>query len=358
MVTDTMQAAALDLNISLEVVYAERNPFLLKKLATQVLERPAAPDYLLLVNEEQAASELLTIADSHDTHVLMLLNGLTREEALSKGDSGNTYSSWIGSIIPDNHTAGKRMATQLVKTAREKSPAGQLQGLALIGDTQTPASIARNAGMVAGFSKDKAISIDRILEARWNSQDAEHLTAQYLKWVDLSGGQSDLIWAANDAMAEGAILALESAGLTPGEDVLVAGLNWSPEGIRRVSERSMLLTDGGHFMAGAWSMVMIRDHADFDNWTPRIVQFPMSQITHENVDLYAPILESPSWETADFKTFCLQDPLGTYEFDPMITLRQMIDIRNKKNEINPHHSQSMKQGFRNTSPASLQEGSS
>lgn len=194
MVTNTMQAAAIDLNISLEVVYAERNPYLLKKLAIQALESPAAPDYLLLVNEEQAASELLTIADGHDTHVVMLLNGLTREEALTHGTPGSLHPSWIGSVIPDNHTAGKRMATQLIKVAREGSPTGQLHGLALIGDTRTPASIARNTGMVVGFSQDQDVQIDRILEARWNTQDAEHLTGQYLKWVSRSSGQNDLIW--------------------------------------------------------------------------------------------------------------------------------------------------------------------
>ena len=193
---------------------------------------------------------------------VMLLNGLSREQALIHGTPGSLHPSWIGSVIPDNHTAGKRMAAQLIKVAREGSPTEQLHGLALIGDTRTPASIARNTGMLAGFSQDQNVHIDRILEARWNTRDAEHLTAQYLKWVSRSSGQNDLIWAANDAMAEGAILALESASLTPGVDVLVAGLNWSPEGISMVKDQRMLLTDGGHFMAGAWAMVMARDHAD------------------------------------------------------------------------------------------------
>ncbi|TCJ26094.1 sugar ABC transporter substrate-binding protein [Halomonas sp. GDM18] len=335
MVTDTMQAAALDLNITLEVVYAERNPYLLKRLAIQALESPAAPDYLLLVNEEQAVSELLTIADGHDTHVVMLLNGLTRGQALTHGTPGTIHPSWIGSVIPDNHSAGKRMATHLIKVARESSPTDQLHGLALIGDTQTPASIARNTGMVAGFSQDEAIQIDRILEARWNTRDAEHLTTQYLKWVSRSSGQNDLIWAANDAMAEGAILALESAGLTPGVDVLVAGLNWSPEGISMVKDQRMLMTDGGHFMAGAWAMVMARDHADIEGWTPRTVNFPMSAITHDNVALYGPFLENPDWESADFAAFGLQALGDDYEFDPVMVLTQMIAQQGQASRLNP-----------------------
>ncbi|WP_404326852.1 ABC transporter substrate-binding protein [Cobetia sp. UIB-001] len=350
MVTDTMQAAALDLNISLEVVYAERNPYLLKKLAIQALESPAAPDYLLLVNEEQAASELLTIADGHGTHVVMLLNGLTREEALTHGTPGTLHPSWIGSVIPDNHTAGKRMATQLIKVAREGSPTGQLHGLALIGDTRTPASIARNTGMVAGFSQDQDVQIDRILEARWNTQDAEHLTGQYLKWVSRSSGQNDLIWAANDAMAEGAILALESAGLTPGVDVLVAGLNWSPEGISMVKDQRMLLTDGGHFMAGAWAMVMARDHADIEEWPPRTVNFPMSAITHDNVARYGPLLENPDWEAADFAAFGLQASRDDYGFDPMRVLTQMLGQQPPASGTPPQATATQKKTARSSAP--------
>ncbi|MDH2298008.1 MULTISPECIES: ABC transporter substrate-binding protein [Cobetia] len=324
MVTDTMQAAAHDLNITLKVVYAKRNPFLLKKLALQALEDPTPPDYLVLVNEEQAASELLKTSDSYRTRVVMLLNGLTREQEQVHGSPGTIHPAWIGSVIPDNYTAGKRMANQLIKEARQVSPTGQLRGLALIGDTLTPASIARNSGMLAGFAQDEAFQLDRIIEARWNTQDAQHLTGKYLKWTNHSNGQNDLVWAANDAMAEGAILAIESAGLTPGKDVLVAGLNWSPEGISMVSDRRLLLTDGGHFMAGAWSMVMVRDHATIEGWVPRTVNFPMSAITHDNVELYGPLLKTPDWRSADFKAFGLQESQGVYDFDPMTVLIQMI----------------------------------
>ncbi|MGS0465977.1 hypothetical protein ACU8V3_01390 [Cobetia marina] len=80
MVTATMQAAARDLNVSLEVVYAERNPILMKRLASAALARADTPDYLVLVNEEQAASDLLPLADGGSSHIVMLLNGLTPEE--------------------------------------------------------------------------------------------------------------------------------------------------------------------------------------------------------------------------------------------------------------------------------------
>ncbi|WP_404983978.1 ABC transporter substrate-binding protein [Cobetia marina] len=326
MVTATMQAAARDLNVSLEVVYAERNPILMKRLASAALARATPPDYLVLVNEEQAASDLLPLADGGSSHIVMLLNGLTPEEQTTHGVPGSVHPSWIASVIPDNHGAGRRMASELIDAARIYPPGETRHGLALIGDTRTPASIARNAGMLNGFAEHDAIKMTRILEARWNLPDAERLTHHYLQWAERSGLHNTLIWAANDAMAEGAVRAVEASGMQPGKDVLIAGLNWSPEGIAMVMDKRMVMSDGGHFMAGAWAMVMLRDHADDTHWAPRTVHFPMSPIHQGNVDIYGPLLIQPDWETVDFTRFRLQTMEDDYAFDPMAVLEQMKDL--------------------------------
>lgn len=323
MVTDIMSAAAQDLNIALEILYAERSPYRLRELATETLTRSMPPHYLLLVNEEQAFSELLSIADTTHTKVLMLLNDLPAEHRYLNHSQKILHPSWIGSVIPDNHDAGKRMATLLLKEARALRPDTPLHALALIGDTRTPASIARNAGMLSGFGSDDALTIDRILEARWNHQDAERLTQQYLAWIKKEKHGVDIIWSANDAIAEGAIKALESTSIQPGKDTLVAGLNWSPEGIKMVADGRMLLTDGGHFMAGAWAMIMIRDHADNPEMLARLVTFPMSAITTHNVLEYGPLLLAPDWTRIDFKRYRLTPSNPRYHFDSMQVLKQL-----------------------------------
>lgn len=52
MVSETMEAAAEDFGVQLEVVYAERNRIRMVALGKEILQRPAPPDYLVLVNEE------------------------------------------------------------------------------------------------------------------------------------------------------------------------------------------------------------------------------------------------------------------------------------------------------------------
>ena len=88
------------------------------------------------------------------------------------------------------------------------------------------------------------------------------------------------LWAANDPMALGAITALREAGYKPGVDVVVGGLNWSQGGVERVLKGEMIVTHGGHFLGGAWAMVVLRDYHDGRDFAEEDVrlQFPMGAI--------------------------------------------------------------------------------
>ena len=70
---------------------------------------------------------------------------------------------------------------------------------------------------------------------------------------------------------------LKQAGYTPGVNVVVGGLNWSQAGVERVLKGEMIVTHGGHFLVGAWAMVVLRDHHDGRDFAEEEVrlQFPM-----------------------------------------------------------------------------------
>jgi hypothetical protein len=92
-----------------------------------------------------------------------------------------------------------------------------------------------------------------------------------------SGPHIDALWAANDPMALGAIAALKEAGYRPGVDVMVGGLNWSQAAVDRVLKHEMVVTYGGHFLLGAWAMVVLRDYKDGGDFAEEDVRlhFPM-----------------------------------------------------------------------------------
>ncbi|APX93065.1 hypothetical protein BWR19_09060 [Halomonas sp. 1513] len=324
MVGTTMLAAAADLDIELEILHAERDRYIMQSLAAQVLERERAPDYLVLVNEEQQAVELLKQAEMHGVDVLFLLNGPSAEQRLHTGAPGERYRHWVGVIEPDNFAAGARMAEALLEAAPSRSY--PLPTLALLGDTLTPASIGRNGGMLDVLLEEPRIRLDRLLTAHWNQEEARTLTAGYLRWLARRNETPALIWAANDPIAIGAIEALQEAGFAPGEEVLLVGLNWSPEGIQRVARGELLLTDGGHFLAGAWAMVLLRDLADsVIEVADASIRFPMAALDANDVALYGERLVSPEWSHIDFSRFRYAG--DGYDFSPRRALEMLMEVQ-------------------------------
>ena len=64
-----------------------------------------------------------------------------------------------------------------------------------------------------------------------------------------------------------------------GVDVVVGGLNWSGGAVERVLKGEMIVTHGGHFLGGAWAMVVLRDYHDGRDFAEEDVrlQFPWVQ---------------------------------------------------------------------------------
>lgn len=270
MVAKTMSAAGQRLGISVETLYAERNHRMMQHLGIEVTKRATRPDFLVLVNEEGAAVPILEAAEASGVKTFLLSNTLVGIDAELYGAPRTRLSTWIGSIVPDMDAAGARMAAALVAKARAddlRSRDGKLHFLAIGGDDTTPTSIARNTGMEREMARAADAVVDRMLLANWNAADAERITGNYLAWAARKGIRVAGIWAGNDPMALGALNAVAAANLTPGKDLHVVGLNWSLSALAEVEQGRMLLTDGGHFLMGGWSMVLLRDYADGCDFT-------------------------------------------------------------------------------------------
>ena len=306
MVTETMQAAADDFNITLEVLYAERNRVRMTELGIATTQRTSPPDYLILVNEEQAAESILQAASQQDIKVLMLLNDFLPEQRQRVG-THETNNALLGAIVPDNFSAGQRMMQALLECARQKHPGGPYHMLAIGGDQTTPASLARNQGAMDIVRDNADIQLDRFLFANWNQQEAARLSANYLNWAQRNKITPTAIWSANDPIAMGARDALISHQIEPGKEVCLVGLNWSASGLEMVQNGQMLLTDGGHFLAGAWAMVLLNDYhkqgSGAGRQSPGTINFQMQSIDQSNISSYLKHLGDENWHRIDFTGF-------------------------------------------------------
>jgi ABC-type sugar transport system substrate-binding protein len=186
---------------------------------------------------------------------------------------------------------------------------GSYHIFALAGDKVTPASIERSLGAFSFIDKHKDIRLDRFLYANWDEQEARSLTRSYLKWAKKNDIKPMGVWAANDPMALGAKAAMDEHGLTAGIDFCLVGLNWSNSALELVNTGAMSATNGGHYIAGAWAMVVLSDFETrkqtADDQIVGQITFEMQNIDASNIDYYIKRLRPQDWDSVDFSQFKL-----------------------------------------------------
>lgn len=87
---------------------------------------------------------------------------------------------------------------------------------------------------------------------------------------------------------------------------------------------------GGHFLAGAWAIVILNDHfkgAATDR-APMDVHCKMSPIKSDNVDLYLERLGDRNWDTIDFASFS-KSATGSsdYDFSATAVLEAAVSLK-------------------------------
>ncbi len=260
--SQAMQSAARSLHMDLEVQYAERDHLRQVEIAREIAARPRAqrPEYLVLVNERRMGGEMLKIATAAGIKCLFAYNTLLPDEQAQFGRPRTVVPLWLGSIVPHAEDAGYLTARALIERGlRERRFArdGKLHMVAIAGDRSTESSMLRNRGMERAVREYAQVVLDQTVYADWRRDNARSMAQElFVRYPE-----AVLVWAGNDLMALGAMEALSAAGGKPGVDRWFSGVNTSVEAMQQVIEGRMEALAGGHFMAGAWALVMIHDHA-------------------------------------------------------------------------------------------------
>lgn len=323
-----MQAAAADLGVELEIVYSERNHLLMQRQAKEVAARPEPPDYVIVVNEKLAADEMVKVLDRAGIKVFVLLNTFSGDQATAMGPPRGKYPSWIGSLIPDNRAAGLAIAERVTEQARRArlfGADGKIHLLAIAGDYVTPASLARNAGLEEALAKYSDVRLEQTFVGEWNQDKARFQVQGALKRYP----EVAAIWTANDPMAIGAMEAAREAGKRPGKDIMIGGLNWDVPALGYVRAGELATSVGGHFMAGAWALVLLYDYQHGQDFAAvgTQLQYPIfSALDRDNVSRYLELFGDGDWGKVDFSRFSkVRNPrLANYTFD-LATLYRNIE---------------------------------
>ncbi len=259
--TQGMQAAAHSLGMTFEVQYAQREPLKTLEIAREMVARPAGkrPEYIVVTDDYSVADRLLAIIDPAGVKTFLAYSSIPVDQRGGIGSPRGKYKGWLGSLEPQAEDAGYLTARALIERGkREKAfgPDGKLHMLAIAGDRSTPSSINRNQGMRRAVAEAPMVVLEEEVYAAWARENAaQQAESLYRRYPEVK-----LVWAGNDLMAFGAMAAWEKRGGKPGVDAWFSGVNTSTEALEAIKSGRLTSLAGGHFITGAWALVMIYDH--------------------------------------------------------------------------------------------------
>ena len=276
----SMQMAATSLNMQLEVRFTERLHFKAIDIAHELAARSPdrRPDYVIYSNDYGVAPALLDIFGGTSIRSFMAYSGPTVEERRLTGAAREKYPNWIGALEPRAQDAGYLTARALIAKGRAMkavAPDQKLHLIAIAGDRSTNSSILRNEGMRRAVREAQDVVLDQEVYADWSESKSQEQSA----WLFDRYPQAKLIWSANDLIAFGAMRSFEKRGGVPGKTGFFSAINTSNAALQALESGRLSALAGGHFITGAWAMVMIYDYAQSKDFAVQAVEQSVPMFT-------------------------------------------------------------------------------
>ncbi len=298
-----MQYAARDLNVELEVHYAE-NRFHVPEIAKAVLNKERKPNYLLYIYQYAQTVDVLKLAEKAKVKSFIFNTNMTKSERDIIGKPREKYKYWIGHSYPDNANAAESLATHLFQSARKKhieKEDGKLYVVALHGTRDSSVAKDYQEGLKRAISQTPNVKIQQQLYSNWEHQRAYRQSQGALR----RHPEVNIIWTGNEAMALGAIQAAETLERTPGKDLMIGGTATSSSGIAAIRDGKLIANVGGDTIEGAWALTLLYDYHNGIDFYPAkdTFSYAMSIVNKDNLDEYAPFIEVQFWKNLNFKMF-------------------------------------------------------
>ena len=320
-----MRAAAKSLDIELTVVESSGR-FDVVENVKRVLAGPQKPDYLMYIYHAQMTPLVLDLAEKAGVSSFVVNTDVFPSERQRAGRPREMFSRWIGHVLPDDELASQQLAETMIQRGWKgncEARDGRMHLLGFGGNREGTSSTYRERGLLKAANTNPKVVLDRFLLANWSRSIA------YDKMLILHSlhPEARVCWAAGDGIALGVIDAIKASGKVPGKDILVGGIDWSAEGLAAIRRGEMEVSFGGHFMNGAWTLILLLDYhngIDFGEQDP-VVKMEMRPIDRNSLKRYGAALNPANWSKIDFKRFSktYNPGLAEYAFSPDLVVRAL-----------------------------------
>lgn len=214
---DGAEAKAKELGVDLTIVDAGNDP---AKQSSDIEDLIAKGVKVLIVNPEDAASAGPVVSDAVAAGIKVI--------AVDRSVEGAEIDCFIGT---DNVKAGEQAGAYFLEKVGEGADVAVLEGI-----PGASSAIERYEGFMNAI--EGKVNIVSSQTANFDRTEGLTVTENILQANPSIKG----ILSANDEMGLGAIEAVESAGKTPGQDILVTGFDAGDDAIQAVKDGKMLFT--------------------------------------------------------------------------------------------------------------------
>ena len=322
-VTAVAYAAAEDLNIELSVVYGRDNRIFNHKTIEKIAAQPQKPDFVVFMPYGGNAKHSFAALNQAKIPFVTMERTLHKSEQKLVGLPQEKFQFWFGEIYHDNVQAGRLLATTLVEKAMKLQGNNTFTAIGISG-SHSGESDERVEGLKSGLSAFDNVSLLQVVPGGWSRERGRDIIHQ----LSSRYGEINIAWTASDGMALGVLDSVTSVHSPVKHRIMVGGIDWTIEAIKRIQTGEMAASVGGHFMQAAWALVKIYDHANKHQVFGKEefnTSYPLAVITGENVSDYLILAEQVDWQKVNFKAFTLSHSKSRkrYRFEFSRVLNQL-----------------------------------
>ncbi|NHK27902.1 substrate-binding domain-containing protein [Parvularcula flava] len=321
-IVDVARAAAEDLQIDFELIYSGSSRKEIFDAISARVEQRDKPDYALIVNYRMGAEQALQYLDEHGVKSFLFNADLTEEGEALIGGPRETLPNWIGRLIPDDERAGYDLAKYLIAEAQRQKPGKTLRMIGISGSYASTAAVKRVEGLKRAVAESENVELAQVVTARWTPSIAR----QKYSLLKNRYGDFDIVWVANDSMA----LAILEEIDPQTEQVLVGGMDWTPEALDALNEGRMSASMGGHILDMGFSLAIVKRYDEGCDYASTgkdpSLDSVLSIMTPEK-EAYEELIENRDWRSLDFSQITCEK-LQSADFET-ISIDMFFDMKNQ-----------------------------
>jgi signal transduction histidine kinase/ABC-type sugar transport system substrate-binding protein/DNA-binding NarL/FixJ family response regulator len=186
------------------------------------------------------------------------------------------FKYFLGKMVPNDVQAGEDLAFGLAEVVKRKNYE-KLHILAIEGISAQEASIYRKNGLHTFIQARDDIASFKLATGSWSFRKAKEIFLREIR----QNPHINMVWCANSTMALGVAEAIAELGLK--NKVALGGIDWDPEALTGLTEKTFDVCGGGHFMEAAWAVIFMHDYFHGQDFAPihTVVKTQLPLINHD-----------------------------------------------------------------------------